>query len=122
MAHQSLHHTHARTQIFNLARFHPHLCMLMALLVGALTARPLAVAAHQPELAAPHAQAILLNLAAQQPNTQVRIIVQKMASAADVISGQASAEQLTQDLGGEVLHDLRIIHAFVAQLPAGRAL
>jgi serine protease AprX len=55
------------------------------------------------------AQPALLELAAQQPDTTVGVIVQKTARAAGV-------EELVAKLGGKVTKDLHIINAFAAEL------
>ena len=62
------------------------------------------------------AQPQLLRLAARQPAALVRVIVQKQASGA---TNGTDAEQVVRQLGGVVLHDLHIIGAFAARLPAG---
>jgi serine protease AprX len=58
---------------------------------------------------APKAHAALLDMAAQQPDATVSVIVQKTAS--------SHAEQTAARLGGKVTKDLHIINAFVAEMP-----
>ncbi len=57
-------------------------------------------------------QAILLQLADQQPDTVVRIIVQKSAG------DSMEAEAMVARLGGVVTRDLSIINGFAAEIPA----
>ena len=57
-----------------------------------------------------HAQQVLLNMAAQQPEATVSVIVQKW-------SRDKSIESLVARLGGVVTKDLRIINAFAADMP-----
>ncbi|MBI4788327.1 MAG: S8 family peptidase [Chloroflexi bacterium] len=57
------------------------------------------------------AQAVLLQIAADQPDTHVRVIVQKQTQG-------RSVEELVAQLGGVVVNDLSIINAFAADLPA----
>ena len=56
-------------------------------------------------------QPLLLDIAAQQPDKQVNIIVQKTGK-------DTSVEQAVYNLGGIVTKDLHIINGFAAQLPA----
>ena len=79
--------------------------LLLALLCGLLLAAPAPV---RPLALAPQLQ----HLAAVQPATPVRVIVQQRAA-------QSVAEQSVHRLGGRVLKQLPIIGAFAAQLPAG---
>ncbi len=67
----------------------------------------------QPNLreATAYAHPTLLDMAATQPDAQVKVIVQKTSSNADV-------ESALPALGGFVTKDLSIINAFSAQLPA----
>jgi serine protease AprX len=60
------------------------------------------------------AQPILLQMAAEQPDQTVSVIVQKAAMG-------ASVEQLVAALGGTVTKDLHIINAFAAEMKAGDA-
>jgi serine protease AprX len=53
----------------------------------------------------------LLQLAAQQPEATLGVIVQKL-------SGDSRVESLVDQLGGRVTADLRIINGFAAELPA----
>ncbi len=64
---------------------------------------------------APRAQPDLLSLAAQRPDQQVDVIVQKLAR-------DSSLEQTVARWGGVVTADLHIINAFAAKLPAVAAL
>ena len=54
-------------------------------------------------------QPALLAMAAEQPDTQVRVIIQKSDVAADVAG-------LVTELGGTVIKDLHIINAVVAEM------
>ena len=77
---------------------------LIVLFIGSLigpTAQPTPI----------HAQSALLALANQQPTQQVKVIVQRLARGTE-------AEKLVTRLGGQVIDELSIINAFVAQLPA----
>ena len=56
----------------------------------------------------------LLELAAQDPGQVVDVIVQKMA-------GSTDTEERVGALGGRVTHDLHIINAFAAEMPAAAA-
>lgn len=81
-----------------------HLLLLSALLCslfvgGSMPAAPLRV------------QPFLLELAAHQPETTLRLIVQKT-------SPEAEVEAAVARLGGEVVRPLRLINGFVAHLPA----
>lgn len=80
-------------------------CLLLTLLCGLLLAAP------APLRTLPLAPQ-LLHLAAAQPATPVRVIVQQHAA-------QPGAGPLLHRLGGRVLKQLPIIGAFAAQLPAG---
>ncbi|MEJ2748192.1 MAG: S8 family serine peptidase [Anaerolineae bacterium] len=65
--------------------------------------------ANQPQLT--NVQPALLAVTAEQPETAVRVIIQKSDPTADIDS------TITQ-LGGSVIKDLHIINALVAQIPA----
>ncbi len=54
---------------------------------------------------------MLEQVAKEQPDREIRVIVQKLIH-------DDSLEELTVNLGGEVLRDLSIINAFVATMPA----
>lgn len=82
--------------------------MLFVMLLGLMLTGPAAV---QTPVHSAAVQPVLLELAAAQPDELLRIIVQKMVDDQQV-------EQLVQSLGGEILSDLSIIHAFAANLPA----
>ncbi len=56
-------------------------------------------------------QSVLLNMAAEEPDSLVEVIVQK-------IGDGDSANELTETLGGAVTRDLPILNAFAAQIPA----
>lgn len=60
------------------------------------------------------AQPILVEMAGQQPDQQVRVIVQKTGEASKV-------EQDVASLGGQVVRDLSIINAFSAEMTAEAA-
>ena len=60
---------------------------------------------------APAVQPELLALAEQNPDSYVRVIIQKR-SASD------AAEKLVADLGGVVVRDLNLINSFSAEVPA----
>ncbi len=62
-----------------------------------------------------HAQPELVQIASQQPDQQVAVIVQK------AVTGSAPEEMVTR-LGGAVTQDLHIINAFSAEMPAQAAL
>ncbi len=62
-----------------------------------------------------HAQPVLLQMADEQPDQTVSVIVQKAAKGAGV-------EELVAALGGQVTKDLHIINAFAAELKAKDAL
>ena len=66
---------------------------------------------HQPAVA-DRIQGVLLQLAQQQPDTLVNVIVQKSEQ------GSSTAEALVAQLGGTVTRSLGIINAFAAQMPA----
>jgi len=82
---------------------------LSVLLVVALLL-PLTGLAPKPE-AAPRAQPILLQMAAERPDATLGVIVQKTAKDTQV-------ESLVARLGGTVTDDLHIINGFGAPLPA----
>src|SRR5215211_2051564 len=69
--------------------------------------------AFQPNLrtASAHAHAALLSMASTEPDTLVKVIIQKT-------SPNAGVEATLPELGGRVTKDLSIINAFVAQVPA----
>ncbi len=81
------------------------LSLLVALLLPAASA-PLSVARAQP---------LLLQMAAEQPDATVAVIVQKMAK-------DDRAEKMVAALGGTVTKDLYIINAFAAEMKASAAL
>ncbi len=56
-------------------------------------------------------QSVLLNMAAEEPDSLVDVIVQKTGNG-------DSANELTETLGGAVTRDLPILNAFAAQIPA----
>jgi serine protease AprX len=60
-------------------------------------------------------QPVLVELAAQDPGQLMDVIVQKMA-------GSTGTEEQVAALGGRVTHDLHIINAFAAEMPAAAAL
>ncbi len=62
-----------------------------------------------------HAQAKLSQIAAQQPEQQVSVIVQKLGKG-------TAAEEMAMRLGGTVTQDLSIINAFAAEMTANGAL
>ncbi len=65
-------------------------------------------------VSAAKAQPVLIELAAQNPDQSVDVIVQKMA-------GATEAEERVAALGGQVTQDLRIINAFAAKMSASEA-
>ena len=77
--------------------------VLLASLIAVGCTAPATVQTVHPEL---------LALTEQQPDSLVRVIVQKR-SAGD------SVEQLVNELGGVVVRDLRIINGLAAEMPAG---
>ena len=83
--------------------------LLAALLILVLTLAPVPVDTQ----AAANVQPALLAMAAEQPETQVRVIVQKINADADVST-------LVAELGGEVVQDLSIINAQTVILSAGQ--
>ncbi len=78
-------------------------CVLLALL-------PLMTIAPASDIS-PRVDPFVSELAAQNPQATVKIIVQKLTR-------DRSAEQLVWKLGGAVTNDLRMIDAFAAELPA----
>lgn len=62
-----------------------------------------------------HAQPLLMELAANEPEQIVSVIIQKQ-------NGAARVEEDVARLGGKVTKELGLIHAFVADLPAGKAI
>ncbi len=98
----------------NRAAFHPrwqkmmNSFLLLTLLLSLLLAAPASV---QPNRSTAAIQPVLLEMAAAQPEQVVRVIIQKQIEGGLV-------EQMVEQLGGEILSDLSIIHAFAAQLPA----
>jgi serine protease AprX len=62
-----------------------------------------------------HAQAELIQIAVQQPEQQVSVIVQKVEKG-------SAAEEMAERLGGTVTQDLSIINAFAAKMTASAAL
>src|SRR5207249_2648616 len=83
--------------------------LLVALMLPLLMAVPIAPV--QEASAASHVQPALLEMAAQNPDTRVSVIVQKAAE-------DKGLEQMVSRLGGTVTKDLHIIRAFAAELPA----
>lgn len=81
--------------------------VLAALLILVLT---LASAPADTQAAA-NVQPALLALAAEQPDTQVRVIIQKSDSEADLAAA-------VTEMGGAIIKDLHIINAVVARIPA----
>ncbi|MCB9418333.1 MAG: S8 family serine peptidase [Ardenticatenaceae bacterium] len=71
----------------------------------------LAVPGPKTEVAAAKVQPILLNLAAEEPDSMVEVIVQKTGDS-------ESAYALAENLGAVVTKDLHILNAFAAQIPA----
>jgi len=67
-----------------------------------------------PAVSAAKAQPQLIQFAMEQPDAQVRVIVQKTA-------GATSTEKRVAALGGTVTQDLRIINAFAAEMTAEAA-
>lgn len=82
------------------------LITLMFVAVGSRAPGVTALAKVQPQLA---------QMAAEQPNSKVRVIVQQVA-------GASGAEERAAALGGQVVSDLHIINAFAAEMTAGAAL
>ncbi len=78
--------------------------LLLALVLPLVASAPIANAAAR-------VQPILLQMAAQHPESRVGVIVQKQAS-------NGNPESLVARLGGTVTKNLSIINAFAAQLPA----
>ena len=78
--------------------------LMMALLVPFVAMAPASDAA-------PRAQSVLLQMAAERPEGTVGVIVQKLGNGTNV-------EDLVARLGGAVTKDLHIISAFAVQLPA----
>ena len=89
--------------------------LMRLLLVIALAAPLLAVAPATPGSAATRAHPALLQIAAENPNNPVNIIVQKS-------SKDSKVEELVTRLGGTITQDLHIINAFSAQMTAGAAI
>ncbi|MFN8490572.1 MAG: S8 family peptidase [Caldilineaceae bacterium] len=87
-----------------------HLCLTLVLSLGLLGA----TAAPQGK-ALGRVQPLLLRIAAEQPEQQVSVIVQKTTA------GQA-LEDFVAQTGGTVIQALPLIHAFAAELPAQAAL
>ncbi len=93
----------------------PRLATLLALLVGILLLLTLS-------LSAPAGGTVVLNnvhpalraLAVEQPETTVRVIIQKSSLEADVAG-------LVTNMGGTVIHELKIINAVAAEMTAGTA-
>ncbi len=83
--------------------------LLQAGAVPVLTAENRAAAALMPQQKAGQE---LLQLAAQYPQSQIQVIVQKSIPGAEI-------EQWVADHAGEVTQDLSIINAFAAELAAG---
>ncbi|HEX2914688.1 MAG TPA: S8 family peptidase [Chloroflexia bacterium] len=61
----------------------------------------------------PHAQPVLLELAKQQPDRPISVIVQKN-------SAESTVEQALSGMGGKITRDFSIIKGFAAELPASR--
>jgi serine protease AprX len=80
--------------------------IILGLLAPAST--PVGVAAH-------NVHPFLRQIAGQEPDQWVSVIVQKADDSKD-------AETLVEELGGRITKDLHIIHAFAAELPAKAAL
>ena len=80
--------------------------LIVALLLPLVAVAP-AQASSQPQ----HVQPLLVEMAAQQPNQMMSVIVQKTVK-------NASVEAQVTALGGLVTKDLHIINAFAARLPA----
>jgi serine protease AprX len=74
----------------------------------------LALGASALPAAVVRAQPALLQIAAQQPNAAVQVIVQKAVQ-------DTSLERLVVRLGGKVTGDLRLINAFAAEMTASAA-
>ncbi len=83
-------------------------CLLLLVLALIL---PLLVCSYTPA-PAPRAYPLLLQMAAERPGELVSVIVQKVGNDNDV-------EALVRQQGGTITRDLSIIHAFVADIPAG---
>ncbi|MCB9418332.1 MAG: S8 family serine peptidase [Ardenticatenaceae bacterium] len=83
------------------------LVVLLALMMVVLTAVP---ATSQPQPT--NVQPELLALAMEQPESEVRVMVQKTAVATDLTA-------VINQLDGLVIHDLHMINAIAAKLPAG---
>lgn len=83
-------------------------CLLMVLALAAIV--PSNILQHTPSPAS-HTQAQLLEMAVQQPNEQVNVIVQKLEVSNNV-------ENQVRKLGGVVTAELHIINGFGATLPA----
>ena len=81
--------------------------LLAVLLILVLTLAP----APADTQAAANVQPALLAMAAEQPDTAVRVIIQKSAA-------EANLEEAITRLGGSILHDLHFIQAVAAELPA----
>ena len=90
----------------NLKRIFQFLIMSSLLLAG--------VGSTPRQVLAAKAQPVLVELAAQHPSQLVRVIVQQLA-------GETDAEARVAMLGGTVIQDLHIIHAFSAELTAEAA-
>jgi serine protease AprX len=86
-----------------------HLIMTLLLVAGVLCSSVPATASATPNL-----HPALAEAASQNPDQMVRVIVQKLAGASD-------AEKKVTQLGGRVLQDLGIIHAFSAEMTAEAA-
>ncbi len=72
-------------------------------------------AAQAVQASVTHAQPELVQIAAQQPEQQVAVIVQKAGKG-------SAAEEMATRLGGKVTRDLHIINAFTAEMAAEAAL
>jgi serine protease AprX len=84
-----------------------NLLLVVALMLPLMAVTP----AHAPSVGrAQRVQPILLQMAAEQPEARVSVIVQKTVK-------DTSVENLVTGLGGQVTKDLSIIHAFAAEVP-----
>jgi serine protease AprX len=83
--------------------------LLSGLLILALLA-PVLVMSPTPDVA-PRTQPVLLEMAAERPDSMLDVIVQKLVR-------DASVERSVARLGGVITKDLWIINAFAAELPA----
>lgn len=89
--------------------------LMTSLLIFVLLLSSLPVSAAAEMSPSANLQPLLSEIAREEPNRPVRVIVQKSIQ-------DSTLEDLTAGLGGTVVADLHIINAFVAELPAHAAI